>query len=480
MHGVKHMNLKKYLQWVLPLIFVGTAFSQPTVAVLDFDANGIPEYEVETLVERLRSELPNTGAVRLVDRKMLENILKEQGLQQSGCTTDECAAQIGELLGAQYMISGAIGKLGDTFTVDAKMVSVSTGAAEKAKNLSYDGTVGGLLLEMQILAWEIVDVEVPKALLLKRSGEEGGEKVTVAVMDFDPRGISLLEAQTLTDRFSTEVSNTGKAILVARSTVLEVMEDQGYDTSGGCTSEECAAEVGALLGVKYMINGAIGKLGDTFTIDAKMFEVATGAAAKTKNATYTGPVDGLITEIEILAWEMMGVKAPKSLTSKRKGTMVTETVRPKTKLGAALRSAVIPGLGQAWTTDYEDVSKKSWYFMGGEAAVGLLALLTYTNLNGANNKAVKNHTNYINATDINDIRTYKEQSESNLDKAESLEKQLELLTTVLMGVHVYNIVDAFLNGPSGEETAATKKQRIDLVYNPELNQPQLRFSIALD
>ena len=160
--------------------------------------------------------------------------------------------------------------------------------------------------------------------------------------------------------------------------------------------------------------------------------------------------------------------------------MVTETVKPKTKLGAALRSAVIPGLGQAWTTDYEDVSKKSWYFMGGEAAVGLLALLTYTNLNGANNKAVKNHTNYINATDINDIRTYKEQSESNLNKAESLEKQLELLTTVLMGVHVYNIVDAFLNGPSGEETAATKKLRIDLVYNPELNHPQLRFSIALD
>ena len=49
-----------------------------------------------------------------------------------------------------------------------------------------------------------------------------------------------------------------------------------------------------------------------------------------------------------------------------------------------------------------------------------------------------------------------------------------------MAVHIYNIVDAYLNGPSGEETAAVKKQRIDLVYNPVLNQPQLRFSIALD
>ena len=126
MHGANNMNFIKYLRWTMPMIFVGIAISQPTVAVLDFDANGIPEYEVETLVERLRSELPNTGAVRLVDRKMLENILKEQGLQQSGCTTDECAAQIGELLGAQYMISGSIGKLENTFTVDMKMVSVST------------------------------------------------------------------------------------------------------------------------------------------------------------------------------------------------------------------------------------------------------------------------------------------------------------------------------------------------------------------
>ena len=475
------MNFKKYIRWALPIIFVGSALSQPTVAVLDFDANGIPEYEVETLVERLRSELPNTGAVRLVDRKMLENILKEQGLQQSGCTTDECAAQIGELLGAQFMISGSIGKLENTFTVDMKMVSVSTGAAERAKNLNFEGGVGGLLIEMQILAWEIVGEEVPKALMLQRAGTED-EKVTVAVMDFDPRGISLLEAQTLTDRFSTEISNTGKAILVARSTVLEVMEDQGYDTSGGCTSEECAAEVGALLGVKYMINGAIGKLGETFTIDAKMFEVATGAAARTKNATYTGNIDGLITEIEILAWEMMGLKAPKSLLAKRQGTLVTQSEKPKTKFGAALRSALVPGLGQAWTTDYASIPNKAWYFLGGEAALGIFALVTYNSYYSSNDKAVKSHQDYINAFDVQDIRSFKQTSEDHLSDAESSEQTMEYVLYALGAVHIYNIVDAYLNGPDeldGDETAV-KKQKFDLVYNPELNQPQLRFTIALD
>ena len=476
------MNFKKYIRWALPIIFVGSALSQPTVAVLDFDANGIPEYEVETLVERLRSELPNTGAVRLVDRKMLENILKEQGLQQSGCTTDECAAQIGELLGAQFMISGSIGKLENTFTVDMKMVSVSTGAAERAKSVNFEGGVGGLLIEMQILAWEIVGLDVPKSLMLQRAGTED-EKVTVAVMDFDPRGISLLEAQTLTDRFSTEISNTGKAILVARSTVLEVMEDQGYDTSGGCTSEECAAEVGALLGVKYMINGAIGKLGETFTIDAKMFEVATGAAARTKNATYTGNIDGLITEIEILAWEMMGLKAPKSLLAKRQGTLVTQSEKPKTKFGAALRSALVPGLGQAWTTDYASIPNKAWYFLGGEAALGIFALVTYNSYYSSNDKAVKSHQDYINAFDVQDIRSFKQTSEDHLSDAESSEQTMEYVLYALGAVHIYNIVDAYLNGPDeldgGDETAV-KKQKFDLVYNPELNQPQLRFTIALD
>ena len=481
MHGANNMNFIKYLRWTMPMIFVGIAISQPTVAVLDFDANGIPEYEVETLVERLRSELPNTGAVRLVDRKMLENILKEQGLQQSGCTTDECAAQIGELLGAQFMISGSIGKLENTFTVDMKMVSVSTGAAERAKSVNFEGGVGGLLIEMQILAWEIVGLDVPKSLMLQRAGTED-EKVTVAVMDFDPRGISLLEAQTLTDRFSTEISNTGKAILVARSTVLEVMEDQGYDTSGGCTSEECAAEVGALLGVKYMINGAIGKLGETFTIDAKMFEVATGAAARTKNATYTGNIDGLITEIEILAWEMMGLKAPKSLLAKRQGTLVTQSEKPKTKFGAALRSALVPGLGQAWTTDYASIPNKAWYFLGGEAALGIFALVTYNSYYSSNDKAVKSHQDYINAFDVQDIRSFKQTSEDHLSDAEASEQTMEYVLYALGAVHIYNIVDAYLNGPDeldGDETAV-KKQKFDLVYNPELNQPQLRFTIALD
>ena len=66
------------------------------------------------------------------------------------------------------MISGAVGILGETYSIDAKMVSVTTGAAVRSKSVSYKGEISGLLNEMEILAWEIVGLPVPQRLLIKR------------------------------------------------------------------------------------------------------------------------------------------------------------------------------------------------------------------------------------------------------------------------------------------------------------------------
>lgn len=142
-------------------------------------------------------------------------------------------------------------------------------------------------------------------------------KYTVAVLDFEGRGISQLESATLTDRLSSELANTDAVILVERGQMSEILDEQGFQQSG-CTSAECAAEVGALLGVKNMISGAFGKLGNTYTIDAKMFSVESGATIKTVSKTYKGEIDGLITEIEILAWEILGLTPPEHLLAKKK------------------------------------------------------------------------------------------------------------------------------------------------------------------
>ena len=123
-----------------------------TVAVLDFEPRGITALEAGTLTDRFTSELNSTDAMRLVERGMMAEILEEQGFQQTGCTTDECAAEVRQLLGVQFMISGSIGKMGKSFTIDAKMFSVESGETVRTKSATHDGDISGLLTEMEILA----------------------------------------------------------------------------------------------------------------------------------------------------------------------------------------------------------------------------------------------------------------------------------------------------------------------------------------
>ena len=146
-------------------------------------------------------------------------------------------------------------------------------------------------------------------LVFQLSAQTSEGKQTVALLEFEGRGISQLEAKTLTDRLMSEMVNTDAVIMVERNQMEEILNEQGFQQSG-CTSSECAAEVGALLGVQNMVSGAFGKLGNSYTIDAKMFSVETGATIRTVSKTYKGPVDNLLTVIEVVGWEIVGLKPP--------------------------------------------------------------------------------------------------------------------------------------------------------------------------
>jgi len=154
------------------------AEGKQTVAILDFEGRGINQMEAATLTDRLMSEMVATNAVIMVERNQMNEILDEQGLQQAGCTSSECAAEVGALLGVQNMVSGAFGKLGNTYTIDAKMFSVETGATIRSSSKTYKGEVDGLLPIIQIVGWELAGLQPPADLLaLAQAG--GGMPVVV-------------------------------------------------------------------------------------------------------------------------------------------------------------------------------------------------------------------------------------------------------------------------------------------------------------
>ena len=65
------------------LLFIGLSFAQDiTIAVLDFDGDGVSQSETRTLTNRLRDEMFKTGVYIVLERGKMDEVLKEQGFQQ--------------------------------------------------------------------------------------------------------------------------------------------------------------------------------------------------------------------------------------------------------------------------------------------------------------------------------------------------------------------------------------------------------------
>ena len=135
------------VRYISLLLFIGLAWGQSkTIAVLEFEGKGVSQSETSTLTDRLRDEIFKTGVYNVLERGLMDDVLKEQGFQQSGCVTSECAVEVGNMLGVQQMIGGSIGKVGNMYTVSARIIDVGTGEVLKSANYDLIGGIEELLM----------------------------------------------------------------------------------------------------------------------------------------------------------------------------------------------------------------------------------------------------------------------------------------------------------------------------------------------
>ena len=110
------------------LILSTSAFAQDiTMAIMGFEATNINEAEVRILTDRLTTKMAQAGKFVIIERARMNEVLAEQGFQQSGCVSSECAVEAGSMLGVEIIVTGSIGKLGDLYTMDVRAISVESG-----------------------------------------------------------------------------------------------------------------------------------------------------------------------------------------------------------------------------------------------------------------------------------------------------------------------------------------------------------------
>jgi hypothetical protein len=143
--------MKNVFCLLFSLIIVSAIHAQDVkqrIAVLDLDPTGISLSEAQFLTDRLRTELFETGSFQVVERDKMNAILSEQGFQQTGCTTVECAVEIGQLLNVKQIVAGSIGKIEELYSISLRLIDVQSGAIVRTATRDYRGKLSEVLTEI--------------------------------------------------------------------------------------------------------------------------------------------------------------------------------------------------------------------------------------------------------------------------------------------------------------------------------------------
>jgi len=229
---------------IILLLFIGLVFAQEiTIAVLDFDGDGVSQSETRTLTNRLRDEMFKTGAYIVLERGKMDEVLKEQGFQQTGCVTSECAVEVGNMLGVQQMIGGSIGKVGTVYTVSARIFDVQTGKILKSANYDHIGDIGQLLLKgMSAVVQQLI------------TGKSSNNQVEISTTSRVPDTGNADARQEVTERWQSGLKKT--VVIYKGSGINETIEKVGF-TEDGKLSYRTEPGTGWKYQIQYFDNGNI-------------------------------------------------------------------------------------------------------------------------------------------------------------------------------------------------------------------------------
>jgi hypothetical protein len=95
-------------------------------ALLELDPIGVEPDIARAVTEQLNNRLAVNPAVKLVERRRVSALLKEQEFQHSGRTDPMAAVQLAKIFNVQKVLLGSVNKLGSTMTINAQLVDVET------------------------------------------------------------------------------------------------------------------------------------------------------------------------------------------------------------------------------------------------------------------------------------------------------------------------------------------------------------------
>lgn len=114
------------------LLCAGAASAAPqgdqTLAIAGIDARGgTSADQAARFSDLLTTTFVGDGKLRIVERGQLAKVMKEQALASSGAMSDEVQVKLAQLVGARYIMVGAIQREGRSLALSLRAIDSSTG-----------------------------------------------------------------------------------------------------------------------------------------------------------------------------------------------------------------------------------------------------------------------------------------------------------------------------------------------------------------
>ncbi len=188
-----------------------TAQIKKRIAVFSFEDKTNHQYHWwsgqpvgEGMADMLITDLVKSGRYQVLERTEIQKVMSEQALGQSGAVTQESAAKVGQLLGVELAVIGAVtefgwseGNMGGSLAKTGLGLGVKTTAATVAVDVRLVNTSTG-----EILAADNV----------RKSESKKGLSVNTNAFDFDNR-----------DKFDESI--VGKATRQAIDAIVQKIDD---------------------------------------------------------------------------------------------------------------------------------------------------------------------------------------------------------------------------------------------------------------
>lgn len=161
---------------------------------------------------------------------------------------------------------------------------------------------------------------------------QNAAKSNVAITQFTgDNTVSTDQLELITSKFTGDLINTNAFKVLDRTRIDFILQEQGFQQSGACNTNECKVQMGQLLGVDNLVSGKLVSFGNTYVLHLEFIDVGTGEITKTVDLEQNGKLEDVYKPLCIQAAQRLQevvLDTPILATPKLEATTAAPSAEP--------------------------------------------------------------------------------------------------------------------------------------------------------